>query len=182
TDIFKQKWREAAESVNSLVCNFKQTKYFALLDEQVASEGRFFYGKEGRIRLEYRLPAAYDVVFNGNRMKIVADGKTTVYDAGKNRMAAHLNRLIIACLTGRPDELTPEYAPIFTENRTQYRVELHPSASRRSQVGSVEILLDKKDFAVKRLTMTDSSDDRTVYVFTEMQKNISVDHITFDIP
>jgi outer membrane lipoprotein-sorting protein len=182
TDAFKQKWREAAESVNSIACNFTQTKYFALLDEQIASEGRFFYGKEGRIRLEYRLPATYDVIFNGGRMKIVADGKTTVYDAGKNKMTAHLNRLITACLTGRPDKLAPEYNLIFTENRTQYRIELYPSASRLSYVGSVEILLDKKDFSVQRLTMTEPSNDRTIYVFTDMQKNISVDNATFDIP
>lgn len=182
TEAFKQKWREASETVRSVVCNFVQTKYFALLDEQITSKGRLFYRQKGCIRLDYHTPAAYAVVLDARRMKITADGKTTVYEAAKNKTTAHLNRLITACLTGRLDELTPEYRLVFTENRILYRIELQPSTSRPSQVGSVEILLDRKDFSVQQLTVTDPSNDRTSYVFTEIQKNIPLDDALFDIP
>ncbi|MDR3093249.1 MAG: outer membrane lipoprotein carrier protein LolA [Bacteroidales bacterium] len=177
----QQRLNEASDAVQTLSSQFSQEKYIALLDEKIRSEGMFFYKKSDRICLEYRSPASHSVVINRQQMKIVSDGKTNIYDVGKNRMMAQTNLLLTACMTGNFGKLSKDYQLTFQESDTQYRIRIQPLTSHPSSVKKMDILLDKQDLSVQELKMTEPSDDYTLYTFTGKQKNVQIADSKFKI-
>ncbi|MDR2847921.1 MAG: outer membrane lipoprotein carrier protein LolA [Bacteroidales bacterium] len=177
----KQRLNEASDAVQTLSSHFTQIKYIALLDEKIHSEGMFFYKKSDCICLEYSSPASHSIVINRQQMKIVSDGKTNIYDVGKNKMMAQMNMLLAACMTGNFGKLTGEYRLSFQESDNQYRIHIQPLANRTSFVKDMDILLNKQDLSVQELKMTEPSDDYTLYTFTGKKKNIQLPASKFKI-
>jgi outer membrane lipoprotein-sorting protein len=180
-DEFKKQLRAASESLHTLECRFSQTKHLDMLDEDVVSGGRFFYKKDHRICMDYETPVRYQLVITRQEIRIASEGKTTVYDTGKNRMMAQMNALLAACMTGNLNDLETEYRLEIEESNDRYRVLITPLSAKQSLIRSVEIRLDRKDFSVQRLLMVESSNDSTVYVFSEQRKNVAIPDSTFNI-
>lgn len=178
---FRKKVSEESASLKSMESAFTQNKQTSLLSEKIVSKGVFYYKKDNKICLDYTSPMKYLIVINDRKVKIVADGKTTVYDAGKNRMMSQVTALMSACITGDFDSLTPEYALTFKENAAQYWIEVLPRENTQSPMKSIEIFISRKDFSVQRLKMTEPSNDYTEYVFTDIRKNTTIPDAKFSI-
>jgi outer membrane lipoprotein-sorting protein len=178
---FKEELKAESASLVGIESSFTQTKYIRLLSEKIVSSGMFYYQKSDKICLDYQKPVKYLIVINGNKIRIDADGKTNTYDLGSNKLMAQMNTLISACLTGNLDKLSSDYALTVKENDTLYLVEVIPSGSAKSYMKSIDIFLDKKDFSVQKLVITEASDDYTEYAFTGKKKNPSIPHAKFDI-
>jgi outer membrane lipoprotein-sorting protein len=177
---FKQKLNEASASIQTLKGNFTQEKYIDLLEEKMLSEGMFSYKKDNKIRFDYTLPEAYLLVINEQTVKIVSGEKTNVYDLKKNKTMVQMNLLMNACLTGNIDRLNVEYRLLFYENGTQYRVQIQPKANNLT-IKQMDIFLDKKDFSVRQLKITETSNDYTAYSFSAPQKNTPIADSQFNI-
>jgi outer membrane lipoprotein-sorting protein len=169
---FKQRLKAASATLLSIESDFSQSKYIDLLAEEIISTGRFYYKKVNKICLDYATPVSYLVVINEGIIKITSDGKTSVYEVGKNKMMAQMNTLMMACMNGNLDALISDFRLQFLENEAQYLISVQPKAGNRSPIRQMDILLDKKDFSVQELKMTEASKDYTVYTFSEKKKNI----------
>lgn len=168
----KSRMTEESDSLISIESRFTQTKNIRLLSEKIVSTGTFSYQKPDKVCLDYTNPVKYRIVINGNKIKIDADGKTNTFDAGSNRMMEQMSALISACLTGNLERLSSDYELIFKENETQYWIAVAPKGSAKAYIKCIDIFLDKKDFSVRQLKITESSDDYTEYVFTGQKKNV----------
>ena len=71
-----------------------------ILDEKVASKGKFYYQKSGKIRMEYAQPVNYLIVINDSRLKIVSDGKKSVMSLTTNKMMNQMQDMLTACMIG----------------------------------------------------------------------------------
>ena len=169
----KSRIREESGVLKSIESKFTQTKYIRLLSEKIVSTGMFYYQKPGKVCLDYLNPVKYRIVINGNKIKIDSDGKTNNFDAGSNRMMSQMSALIAACMTGDLEQLSSNYELTFKENEARYRIEVVPRGSAKTYMKSIDIFLDKKDFTVCQLKITEPSDDFTEYVFTGHKKNIA---------
>ena len=172
TESFKNRMKEESDALTGIESRFTQTKYIRLLSEKIVSTGIFSYQKPDKICLDYQSPVKYRIVINGTKIKIDADGKTNIFDAGSNRLMAQMSALISACMTGNLERLSSDYELTFKENETQYWIAVVPQGSAKTYMKCIDIFLDKKDFSVRQLKITESSDDYTEYVFTGQKKNV----------
>jgi outer membrane lipoprotein-sorting protein len=172
TESFKKRLKEESEALTGIESQFTQTKYIRLLSEKIVSTGVFSYQKPDKVCLDYQKPVKYLIVINGNRIKIDADGKINTFDAGSNRLMSQMSTLVSACMTGNLDRLSSDYELTFKENDAMYWIAVIPTGSAKAYMKSVDIFLDKKDFSVRQLKITEVSDDYTEYVFTGQKKNI----------
>jgi outer membrane lipoprotein-sorting protein len=83
-----------------------------------------------------------------------------------------MSTLISACMTGNLERLSSDYELTFKENEGQYWIAVVPQGSAKAYMKCIDIFLDKKDFFVHQLKITESSDDYTEYVFTGQKKNV----------
>jgi len=75
-------------------------------------------------------------------------------------------------MTGNPERLSSDYELSYKENDSLYWVAVTPHGSAKAYLKCIDIFLDKKDFSVRQLKITESSDDYTEYVFTVQKKNV----------
>lgn len=177
----KEALRIESEQLTGVECNFTQTKYIGLLSEKIVSSGKFYYKKTDKICMDYSSPVKYLIVINGNKIKINSDGKSNVYDLNANKMMSQTQVLISACMTGNLEKLSSDYQLSFMENKTLYRVRVLPQGSVKSYLKSIDIYLDKNDFSVHQLKITETSDDYTEYTFTGKKKNPMIPDAKFSI-
>ena len=178
---FKNRMAKESDSLTSIESRFTQTKYIRLLSEKIVSAGTFSYQKPDKVCLDYLTPMKYRIIINGNTIKIDADGKTNTFNAGSNRLMAQMSTLLSACMTGNLERLSSDYELTFEENEAQYRIAVVPRGSAKAYMKRIDIFLDKKDFSVCQLKITESSDDYTEYVFTGQKKNVTFSDAKFAV-
>ncbi|MDR1764269.1 MAG: outer membrane lipoprotein carrier protein LolA [Dysgonamonadaceae bacterium] len=178
---FNQTLATEAEKLTALESDFKQTKYIGLLSESIVSSGKFFYKKADKISMEYASPVKYLLVINGQKIKIVSDGKKNVYDLKSNKMMAQTGSLLSACMTGNLAALSSEYALEYKENAKFYLVVVSPKGSVKNYLKSISIYFSKKDYSVEQLRITEPSDDYTEYAFTNKKKNPQLADAKFSV-
>lgn len=181
TETFKNRVKEESDSLTGIESRFTQTKYIRFLSEKIVSTGIFSYQKSDKICLDYQNPVKYRIVINGNKIKIDADGKTNTFDAGSNRLMSQMSALLSACMTGNLDRLSSDYELTFKENDTQYWIAVVPQGSAKAYMKYIDVFLDKKDFSVRQLKITESSGDYTEYVFTGQKKNVNFPDAKFAV-
>ncbi|MDR1405571.1 MAG: outer membrane lipoprotein carrier protein LolA [Prevotellaceae bacterium] len=178
---FEAALAKASGEVNDMECDFTQTKHMEMLSEKIISRGKFYYKKTDKTILDYHVPVQYLIVINGQKIKIVSGGKTNVYELQSNKMMSQSGSLLSACMTGNLHLLSPDYRLEYGENDAQYRITVTPLGEVNAYLKEIDIYLNKKDFSVDRLKMTEPSRDYTEYVFTNKRKNISLPDEKFNV-
>ena len=178
---FKNRVKDESDALNGIESRFTQTKYIRLLSEKIISTGTFSYQKPDKVCLDYLTPVKYRMVINGNTIRVDADGKTNTFDAGSNRLMEQMSTLISACMTGNLERLSSGYELTFKENEALYWIAVVPQGSAKAYMKCIDIFLDKKDFFVCQLKITEPSDDYTEYVFTDQKKNVTFSDAKFTV-
>jgi outer membrane lipoprotein-sorting protein len=162
---------KASGEVNTLESDFTQAKYMEMLSESIVSKGKFYYKINNKMALDYSSPAPYLIVINGQKIKIVSDGKKNIYELRANKMMSQISSLLSACMAGNLLLLSSDYRLEYAENDRQYWIKILPLDGMKSYLKEIAIYLNKQDLSVDRLRMTEPSLDYTEYVFTNKKKN-----------
>ncbi|MDR1783827.1 MAG: outer membrane lipoprotein carrier protein LolA [Dysgonamonadaceae bacterium] len=178
---FNNKLGEESAKLTALESDFRQTKFIGLLSEKIVSNGQFFYKKADKICLQYAAPVKYEIVINGQKIKIVSDGKKNVYDLNSNKMMAQTGNLLSACMTGNLASLSSEYSLAYSENEQLYLVEVSPKGNVKNYLKTISIYFSRKDFSVEQLRITEQSGDYTEYAFTNKKKNPQLPDAKFSV-
>ena len=68
--------KAAAAKVNTIESNFSQVKHVGGMTRDLSSTGIFRYKKSNRVRFDYTLPFKYQLVVNGDKVKMSSNGKS----------------------------------------------------------------------------------------------------------
>lgn len=179
---FNKRLMSEAQRLESIESDFVQEKYLDIFDEKILSKGKFYYKKENRICMEYSEPMSYLIVINGNKLKIVSDGKTSITNLGSNKMMNQVQDMLTACMVGDLSKLSDNYKLSYYEDDRYYRVEIQPvERSVRAYIAQIEIHLDKRDMSVYKLRLNETESNYTEYTFRNKKTNGLIDEKIFDI-
>ena len=179
---FEEQLKTTADKLTSIESDFTQVKHLDMFDEDVVSKGRFYYLKNNKISLDYSQPLNYLIVINGNRLKIVADGKKNVMQLNSNKMMNEMQDMITACMVGDLNRMNNSYELNYQEDDNQYIVGITPrSKTVKEYVSAIEIRLNKADMSVDQLRMYENEADYTDYRFTNKRFNQLKDESRFSM-
>lgn len=169
---FNKRLAEEAVRLQSIESDFTQVKYLDVFDEKVISKGRFYFKKENKICLDYTSPLNYLMVINGEKLKIISEGKTSLVNLGSNPMMNEMKAMLSACMIGDLSQLTSGYQVDYFENAMLYKVNIWPvSQAIKAYLREIVICIDKKSMLVKNLRLSESEKDYTEYEFTNQKYN-----------
>ena len=179
---FEEQLKTTADKLTSIESDFTQVKHLDMFDEDVVSKGRFYYLKDNKISLDYSQPLNYLIVINGNRLKIVADGKKSIMQLNSNKMMNEMQDMITACMVGDLNRMNSSYELNYQEDDKQYIVGITPrSKTVKEYVSAIEIRLNKADMSVDQLRMYENEADYTDYRFTNKRFNQLKDESRFSM-
>lgn len=182
---FKSKLKSETSKVNTIQSDFEQVKHLAVFDEDMISNGKFYYQKSDKLSLDYLYPVKYVMTMNGSKIKIASDGKVNVYDMGVNKAMGEMRDMLAACMTGNLDLMSNNYKIEYLHNDKEYLIKVFPLNEEAKKIMSrVDIFLDKKDLSVVRLRMFEAVSDKeevnyTEYRFTNKKININIPESQF---
>ena len=172
TTEFQERLKKEAASLSSIESDFTQEKFLDVFKEKIISKGRFFYKKENMIRMDYTSPVNYQMIINGQKLKIVSEGKSNVVNLGSNQMMNEMKGMLAACMIGDLGSITSAYKLDYYESPSLYVVKIRPvSKSVQAYVAEIMIAIDKKEMSVQTLRLSENAKDYTEYHFTNRKYN-----------
>jgi outer membrane lipoprotein-sorting protein len=175
----QQQITAASKKINTIQCDFVQEKAMSMLAEKAVSKGKFYFKREGKVRLEYLQPQKNLVVMNNGKMLLQDAKKTTQMDMHRSKVFQQLNNIIVGSING--DLYSgKEFTVKLFENGTQVKVELNPlSKTLKNFLSTIVVVLDKKDFTAQRIEMNETSGDSTILTFSAKAINGTVNESLF---
>lgn len=179
---FESRLSKEAQTVQSIESEFIQVKYLDVFDEKVTSKGKFYYQKSNKICMEYARPMNYLIVINGNKLKIVSDGKKNMMNLSSNKMMGQMQDMLTACMIGDLSKMSSNYQLEYFENAGHYLVKIKPTTKAvQAYIADIEIYLDKKDMSVYKLRLCETATNYTEYKFYNKKFNSLKDETRFTI-
>ena len=168
-------------SVNTISSDFSQTKNLALLSDKIKSKGKFYFRKEDKVRIEYTAPYSYLLVMNGGQIMVKDEQKTSKINTKNSKTMQSVNRIMIDCMRGTMLN-NPDFKALVYESAGKYLLSLAPANdAMKKMFKSIDVYLDKKNFDVDRLTMTEQGGDFTDMDFSNTQHNVVLNESIFKV-
>lgn len=168
---FKQKMQEQSKLINSMESNFIQEKYLSVMSEKIITKGHFYFKKVNMLRWEYNDPYKYVIAINKDKMFIKDNNKVSKYDINSNKMFKSINEMMMNTVQGNLLN-NKDYKPAYFENEKNYLVELTPvQKAAKDFLKNIYLYVDKTDYTVVKVKLTEPGDDYTTIDFTDRKSN-----------
>lgn len=180
-DKFRQEFRKESSKINTIMSDFRQEKQLIALTETIHSQGKFWFRREDKVRINYEKPFVYQMVINGDRISIRDDEKVNQMNVKSSKLFQQVNRIMLDCIRGSVLDSRDFTATVF-ENATQYKIVLNPQGKAlRDFFQTINLFIDKKTYSVASIEMNEAGGDKTVMIFTNKVLNTPVDNAIFSM-
>ena len=154
--------------IQSLSCQFTQTKQSSLLVDNAEAKGKMSYSRPKSMRWEYITPYSYALVVEGDSLSMTGNG-TASTNQKANRMMKEMSSLIIGSINGERlfDERT--FSINIYEETGCYRVKMNPKRKdMQRMVQNITFLFGSDDYTVRSVVLTEKSGDATTINFENL--------------
>ena len=151
--------------IQSLSCQFTQTKQSSLLVDNAVAKGKMSYSRPKSMRWEYTSPYSYALVVEGDSLSMTGNG-TASTNPKANRMMKEMSSLIIGSINGERlfDERT--FSINIYEETGCYRVKMNPKRKDMQRMfQNITFLFGSDDYTVRSVVLTEKSGDATTINF-----------------
>jgi outer membrane lipoprotein-sorting protein len=171
TNGFVQKMTSQSKLTNTMESDFEQEKYISVMSEKIVSKGHFCFKKANKLRWEYMTPFKYLIVINGAKMFIKDNGKVNKYDINSNKIFKSINEMMMNIVQGTLFN-NKDYSAKYYENDKQYLLVLSPTQKGTKEfLKTINLYINKSDYAVTRVKMIEPGGDYTNLNFTNRKTN-----------
>ncbi|MDR0363916.1 MAG: outer membrane lipoprotein carrier protein LolA [Bacteroidales bacterium] len=163
----------------TITSDLKQSRYVTILDEELYSEGTFFYKKPDQLAIEYKEGDA--MIVNGEKFAMLIGGKLNETTAQANSKMGGLKAILTAFLEG--DLMQPEATKITCFEDAHYyifTVEIDENLIR-GEIAQVVANYDKKNFSLSLLKIIETDDSYTIYELINKRFNNAIPEEKFNM-
>ncbi|RPE09471.1 outer membrane lipoprotein carrier protein LolA [Chitinophaga lutea] len=173
-ELFKQQFAKAAQQTQTIKSDFVQEKHLSMLSEKVVSKGKFWFKKENKVRMEYASPTYYLMVINGKNFRIKDARTDKNISASGNKLFEQISKITADCVQGNVLG-NKDFSAKVLESPQSYLLQMTPVAKgMKDFFASIDLLVDKKDLSVVKITMHERSGDDTVISFVQKETNVAI--------
>lgn len=178
---FKTSFSAAAQKTTSIKSDFVQEKNLSMLSEKITSKGKFWFKKDNQVRMEYSAPFQYLLVINKDKVFIKDGQKQNTINTKSNKLFQQINKITVDCVQGNVLN-NPDFKIRVFESKGGFLVELTPiSKGLKDFFKTINVIVDKKDYAVASIEMNENSGDNTVIRFSNKEMNTNIPDALFAI-
>ncbi|MDR1602779.1 MAG: outer membrane lipoprotein carrier protein LolA [Tannerella sp.] len=177
-----EKIMAASEKMESLICDFEQTKELSVLSEQIISKGKMYYRKNGRLRWEYLSPYSYTFILNDKKILLQTETGKNVIDIKSNRFFQEIVKIMINGVDGSGLTDFKNFTNSYYWSDKKWEVILSPVKKEMKQIfSSIKLTFNVNDFTVESVVMEERNGDKTNIRLTDKKLNGKVEDRQFNI-
>lgn len=168
--VILDKIKEANKSLTTITSDFKQTMHLTFMDEDVLSNGKFYYRKPDRMLLKYSQPEGEMMLIKGDEITMVMMDQHTKVSAKSDPAIELIHTIFSSCLEGDARKIKDATVDAV-EKGDFYEVTITIQGDRARNMKAVQVRYDKKEMALSLLRTEDPDGGYTVYELTGKKLN-----------
>jgi len=171
-----------SSQLQTLECDFVQTKYLKILNNKMVSRGKMYYQQPDKLRWEYQSPYSYILIMNQNKVLIKNNTRTDVIDINQNKMFKEIGRLMMNSIVGGFLDDQHSFDISITLSDGIYIATLLPLNREMKQMWTKLVLyFDPISLGVTQVEMHEKTGDYTVIELLNSVTNQSITPKTFEL-
>ncbi|MDR1779650.1 MAG: outer membrane lipoprotein carrier protein LolA [Tannerella sp.] len=171
-----------SDKMNSLVCDFEQTKELSILNEKIVSKGKMYYLKDNKLRWEYQSPYKYTFLLNGDKIVLETEAGRNVIDVNSNRMFGEIANIMMSGVNGSGLKDDKTFKKSFFWDSKLPSILLEPVKKDMKQMfSSVRLTFNASDWSVETVEMKETNGDTTIIRLTGKKVNEKLDNKLFAV-
>ncbi len=171
----KKRIQQAAAAIQTIQCDFIQTKQLKMLNDQLVSKGKLYYQKSDKLRWEYVSPYAYTFILNGHQVLLKRSNRSDVMDAGKNKVFKEIAQIMMSSVTGSALTDNKRFKVSMAEQDGEYVATLWPQQKTMKQTFQKMVLhMPKQQAMVTSITLTEKNGDQTIINLKNIRLNETI--------
>jgi len=173
---------KVAQRMQSMQCDFVQTKQLKLLNDKMVSSGKMYYQQSNRLRWEYSKPYNYVFIINGNQVTIKNDKRKDVINVNQNKMFKEIARIMMNSVVGKCVNDSKDFKVFLTATSTEWIATLLPLKKQmKSMFQKILLHFNRKQAMVSQVEMVEKNGDKTIIVLKNVQVNKKISPNIFSV-
>lgn len=173
---------QAASKIETLQCDFRQTKHLTLMKTDMRSVGKMHYKGGRQLRWEYTSPYAYTFVLSGGKVTLKSQKKTDVINVSSSKMFQQIARIMMNSVTGQCLKDKKDFRVTMLTDGGEWLARLVPLQKEMAQMfSSITLHINPKSQMVTKVDMLEKSGDKTVIEMLNVKKNSPVSDAVFNV-
>ncbi|MBX2965382.1 MAG: outer membrane lipoprotein carrier protein LolA [Cyclobacteriaceae bacterium] len=170
-ETFKKEFAASSARLQTIESEFKQEKTLLALTETINSQGKIWFKRENKIRMDYTNPFAYSMIIRGDKMFIRDEQKESQVNVKSNKLFQQVNRIMMDCMQGAiPD--SKDFSLRAFENNTSYLLEMTPvSKTLKEFFQTIVLIVEKKDSSPLSIQLNEPAGDKTLITLSNKTIN-----------
>ena len=168
----------AAKAMNTMQCDFTQTKHNKLLSKDIQSKGKMYFKQPDKLRWQYTSPYDYTFIMNGDKVSL----NDKQIDAQKNKIFRQITSIILGSITGGGLKSATDFNVELYKTDNEYFAKLYPKKKEVKQVYQlIEIHFNTALTMVSSVKMMEKTGDTTTVTLSNTKINASIDESHFSL-
>lgn len=173
---------KASAQMQSLECEFVQTKFLNILDDKMVSRGKMYYQQADKLRWEYTSPYTYTFILNQNQVLLKNDNRSDVIDVNQNRIFKEIARMMMNSIVGNCLSDAKSFKTTVEVSGNDWIATLIPLKRDMKQMWNKLILHIRPDMkVVYKVEMHEPSGDYTIIDLIDIRTDEKINPEVFDI-
>ena len=168
----KKKINEAAAALQTMQCDFEQTKKLKMLNKELTVLGKMVYQKNDKLRWEYANPYSYIFILNGDKVLIKNQDHHNVIDVRQNKLFKGIAQIMMNSVVGNCLIEDKSFKTTITSSPKEWIAALLPLRKEMKQMfQKIIIHFNKEKAMVAAIELIEKNGDKTIIKLKNIRQN-----------
>lgn len=173
---------QAASQLQTLQCDFVQTKHLKMLNDKLVSHGKMYYKKSDKLRWEYTTPYHYIFILNGSQVLLKNEKRNDIIDVNQNKVFKEIARLMMNSVVGKSLSDSRDFSSKISSSNSELIATLTPMRKDLKQMfKQISLYFSKSTSLVYKVILVEKNGDKTVIELKNAKKNEPVNTNVFKV-
>ena len=178
----RTKINQAASQLQTLQCDFVQTKHLKMLNDKLVSHGKMYYKKSDKLRWEYTTPYHYIFILNGSRVLLKNEKRNDIIDVNQNKVFKEIARLMMNSVVVKSLSDSRDFSSKISSSNSELIATLTPMRKDLKQMfKQISLYFSQSTSLVYKVILVEKNGDKTVIELKNAKKNEPVNTNVFKV-
>lgn len=178
----RTKINQAASQLQTLQCDFVQTKHLKMLNDKLVSHGKMYYKKSDKLRWEYTTPYHYIFILNGSQVLLKNEKRNDIIDVNQNKVFKEIARLMMNSVVGKSLSDSRDFSSKISSSNSELIATLTPMRKDLKQMfKQISLYFSQSTSLVYKVILVEKNGDKTVIELKNAKKNEPVNTNVFKV-
>ena len=178
----RTKINQAASQLQTLQCDFVQTKHLKMLNDKLVSHGKMYYKKSDKLRWEYTTPYHYIFILNGSQVLLKNEKRNDIVDVNQNKLFKEIARLMMNSVVGKSLSDSRDFSSKISSSNSELIATLTPMRKDLKQMfKQISLYFSQSTSLVYKVILVEKNGDKTVIELKNAKKNEPVNTNVFNV-